>query len=175
MDFQNEHPQRKYTRLKGYDYSSCGTYFVTICTHQRQCILSRVVCEKGENVDLLSCVKVEYSPIGNIALNYLKAIERKYPFVKVEKYMVMPNHIHLVLRFEEKASENLRRPTLMDVVCFYKTMISRECKGQNIDGKIFQPSFYEHIVRRYEDRIEIFNYISKNPYRWYLKGKYFEK
>ena len=59
------------------------------------------------------------------------------------------------------------RPTITDIVCAYKSLTTRECKKNGFDGKLFQTSFYEHIIRGREDYEEIVKYIYENPIRWY--------
>lgn len=79
-------PVRKHPRLRDYDYSSDGAYFVTICTKDRKCILSKITAGS-----------IEYSEYGRIAEKQLLSLEERYPFVKLDKYVIMPDHIHMML------------------------------------------------------------------------------
>ena len=81
-----ELPKRKPTRIKNYDYSKEGYYFVTICTHNRKCILSDI--DVGEGFPLPKLTKS-----GKIAENMILSTDKKYPCVKTDKFVVMPNHI----------------------------------------------------------------------------------
>ena len=161
---ENNKPERKNPRLKNYDYSSAGAYFVTICTHNRQQILSRIV---GRG---LAPAKIEYTDYGKVAENQLLLLEKRYPFLRIDAYVIMPDHIHIMIVFEEKTAGASPRPTLYDVVCAYKSLTTRECKKIYPVEKLFQTSFYEHIIRDQEDYNEKARYIEENPLRWMLKN-----
>ena len=87
-----EFPKRKSTRLKNYDYSTDGAYFITICTHNKQKILCEIV---GEGLCALPTINL--TPIGNIVKCSIEYINENYSGVAVNKYVVMPNHIHLII------------------------------------------------------------------------------
>ena len=157
---KQELPKRKHPRLDGYDYGADGAYFVTICTHDRQCLFSRIV---GRG---LAPAEVQYTPYGEIAKEQLKLLEKRYPSVKVDRYVIMPNHIHIILRITTDAAGASPRPTLIDVVCAYKSLTTRACKAVHPIEKLFQTSFYEHIIRGQEDYDEIAAYIDRNPTCW---------
>ena len=157
---KQELPKRKHPRLDGYDYGADGAYFVTICTHDRRCLFSRIV---GRG---LAPAEVQYTPYGEIAREQLKLLGERYPSVKVDRYVIMPNHIHAILRITADAAGASPRPTLMDVVCAYKSLTTGACKAVRPIGKLFQTSFYEHIIRGQEDYDEIAAYIDRNPACW---------
>ena len=98
-------PKRKQIRLRAYDYSAPGACFVTICTHERRCILSSIAVGEG-----LAPPAVALTPIGQIVEEQIQAIPARYPAIGIEKYVIMPNHIHLILRVEEIDGPP-RRPT----------------------------------------------------------------
>ena len=102
----------------------------------------------------------------------LLSLENRYEYLSVDKYVIMPNHIHVVLILESDAAGASPRPTLTDIVCAYKSLTTRECKKNGFDGKLFQTSFYEHIIRCREDYEEIEKYIYENPIRWYYDELY---
>ncbi len=83
--------QRKHPRLNNYNYSSVGAYYITICTQNRRCLLSHIV---GRG---LAPAVPELTKYGKVAEEELLNIEIRYPFVKIDKYVIMPNHIHLIL------------------------------------------------------------------------------
>ena len=85
-------PKRKPTRLKNYDYSSCGAYFITICTHKKQKILCDIV---GEGLCALPITKL--TPIGEAVKVSIKYIADNYGNISVDKFVIMPNHIHLII------------------------------------------------------------------------------
>ncbi|MBQ2000848.1 MAG: hypothetical protein II241_03615 [Clostridia bacterium] len=211
MDKEKELPKRKHPRLENYDYSSAGAYFVTICTQNRRCVLSRIV---GRGLAPAITSGIEYTLFGKIAEEQLLLLEKRYPCLTVEQYSIMPNHIHAILilaneaagasprptRMNEAAGASPRptimdivcahkslttreneaagaspRPTIMDIVCAYKSLTTRECKKNGFDGKLFQTSFYEHIIRGQEDYDEIAKYIYENPMQWYCDELYAEE
>ena len=98
-------------------------------------------------------------------------LEQRYPSLKIGQYVIMPNHIHAILLLEEVA-ENGYRPTIMDIVCAYKSLTTRACKKVHPIDKLFQTSFYEHVIRGREDYDEIAEYIVNNPKQWELDVLY---
>ena len=87
----------------------------------------------------------------------------------------MPNHIHAIMILHGETAGASPRPTITDIVCAYKSLATRECKKNGFDGKLFQTSFYEHIIRGQEDYTEIVKYIYENPIRWYYDELYAEE
>ena len=85
----------------------------------------------------------------------------------------MPNHIHAILLLEETAGGS-QRPTIMDIVCAYKSLTTRQCKKVRPIDRLFQTSFYEHVIRGREDYLEIAEYIENNPKKWELDSLYSE-
>jgi len=165
---ENSLPKRKHPRLEHYDYSTAGAYFITICTQNRRCLLSRIV---GRG---LAPAEIQYTAYGQIAQKQLMLLEQRYPSLKIDQYVIMPNHIHAILLLKEMSGDS-QRPTIMDIVCAYKSLTTRECKSiQSID-KLFQTSFYEHVIRGCEDYDEIAEYIQNNPKQWELDSLYAEE
>ncbi|MBQ4574013.1 MAG: hypothetical protein IJA85_02350 [Clostridia bacterium] len=172
MDKVKELPKRKHLRLDNYDYSSAGAYFVTICTQNRQCVLSRIV---GRGLAPAETTEIEHTSFGEIAEKQLFLLEDRYPYLAVDKYVIMPNHIHAIMILSGKAAGASPRPTIMDIVCAYKSLTTRECKKNGYNEKLFQTSFHEHIIRGREDYEEITKYIYENPIRWYYDELYTEE
>ena len=156
--------QRKNTRLKDFDYSNEGAYFVTICTKGRKKLLSIIV---GEGL-----APPELKPCGKIAKEQLLLLEKRYPCTSVESYVIMPNHIHMILLITGGASPS---PTVSDIVCTFKSLTSRLCKKEHGIENIFQRSFYDHIIRNKEDFEEHIKYIYENPMRWHCDELYSEE
>ena len=113
MDKEKELPQRKHPRLDNYDYGSAGAYFVTICTQNSRCVLSRIV---GRGLAPAEASSLEYTSFGKIAEQQLLSLEDRYEFLSVDKYVIMPNHIHVVLILESEAAGASPRPTITDTV-----------------------------------------------------------
>lgn len=170
---QKELPKRKHPRLDYYDYSSQGAYFITICTQNRRCILSKILEQKVATVEE-NDIYVELSKYGKICAEQIYAIETRYEYVKIDKFVIMPNHIHLIMILEEKTAGASPRPTVMDVICSFKSLVTKECRFNGFNGKIFQTSFYEHIVRDRNDYNEIVRYIHENPINWEKDDLYIE-
>jgi REP element-mobilizing transposase RayT len=158
-------PQRKHSRLEHYDYSTAGAYYITICTQNRQCLLSRIA---GRG---LAPAEVQYSTYGQIAEEQLFLLEKRYPSLKIDQYVIMPNHIHAILLLEGAAGASTS-PTITDIVCAYKSLTTRQCKKVQPIEKLFQTSFYEHVIRGREDYNEIAEYIANNPKQWELDKLY---
>ena len=144
-------PKRKHPRLKEYDYSNDGGYFVTVCVKNKEKLLGEPVLVNG---------KIKLTPIGETAEKHIKAMNSAYDGVRVDSYMIMPDHIHMLITI----SGGMRacRPTsLQTVVRTFKTMVTRE-----IGFSVWQTSFYEHIVRDEKDYTDIDNYIKANPQKY---------
>ena len=171
MDDKKELPKRKHPRLNNFDYSSCGAYFITICTQNRQCVLSNIV---GRGLAPAETYDIEYTSWGKIAEEQLLLLEKRYSDVSVDAYIIMPNHIHIILIMNEAAGAS-PRPTVMDVVCTYKSLTTKECKKNGFTNKLFQTSFYDHVIRNRKDYEEIIKYIHENPMRWHFDELYVEE
>ncbi len=156
-------PQRKHPRLKGYDYSLPGYYYVTIHTEKNSLVLSAV----GRGFTPAE-VTVTLTKAGRIAQEQLLRLEERYPCVRIDKYVIMPTHIHAIIVFGEKTAGDSQRPTLTDVICAYKSLTTREIKRAfNVEGrKIFQTSFYESVLRNESAYQECWKYIDGNPGKW---------
>ena len=167
-----ELPKRKHPRLNNYDYSFAGAYFITICTQNRRCVLSCIV---GRGLAPAETNAIEYTSFGKIAEKQLFLLEERYPYLEVDQYVIMPNHIHAIMISHGETAGASPRPTITDIVCAYKSLATRECKKNGFDGQLFQTSFYEHIIRGREDYEEIVKYIYENPIRWYYDELYTEE
>ena len=100
-------PKRKQIRLPDYDYSAPGAYFVTICTHEKRCILSTITV--GDGVLDVPCVRL--SPYGKIVEETLREIVNTYSWLSLDRYVIMPNHIHLLLRIRGNGPSGTPAPT----------------------------------------------------------------
>ena len=155
----NSLPKRKPTRLKEFDYSSEGAYFITICTHNRKKILSDIV---GEGSPL-----PQLTPSGQIVENLILKINQKYPCVKPDKYVIMPNHIHIILQIENGGRGN-PSPTISNIIGWLKYSATKQINQmqKSPETNIFQRSFHDHIIRNENDYLKIWNYIDSNPAKW---------
>ena len=96
--------KRKHPRLARYDYSTAGAYFITICTQNRKCLLSHIAGQK------LAPAEIQYTAYGKIAEEQLFLLEKRYPCLKIDQYVIMPNHIHAILLLDGAAGAS-PRPT----------------------------------------------------------------
>ena len=159
---KKELPIRKNPRLKGYDYSKGGGFFITICTAERKNILSEIC--RG---DPCGRPQIKLTALGEIAEKVLKELEDKYDVI-LDEYVIMPDHVHFLIFIKSERATARVAPTLGRVVGAYKSMVSNEwiklCNEQNkICGKIWQRNYNEHIIRDQKDFEEIKTYIFNNP------------
>ena len=166
---ENPMPQRKHPRLAEYNYSLSGAYFITICTQNRRCLLATTV---GRG---LAPAEIRLTECGKIAENQLRLLEKRFPCVRIGQYVIMPNHIHFILELTDETAGASPRPTVMDVVCAFKSLTTHACNGKFPVGRLFQTSFHDHIIRGREDYDEIAKYICENPMRWYYDSLYTEE
>lgn len=154
-----ELPARKKLRLREYDYSQNGAYFVTICTKHREHILSRI--EPCVGPDALIGPLVRLTTVGEIVEKYIKSTETAYPSVRIEHYVIMPNHVHLLVRLTGKGPMGASGPTLFRIVKAVKGLSTRAAKRE-----IWQDNYYEHIIRDENDFLACWQYIENNPAQW---------
>ena len=154
-----ELPVRKPTRLKDYDYSRGGYYFITICTHKRKNILSDIV---GDGV--YDIPKTTLSHCGEIVEKYIQKMNYQYDNVCIDKYVIMPNHIHLILVVNNNGMSRAPSPTNA-IIPKFVSLFKRYC-NREYDENIFQRSFHDHIIRDENDYIRICEYIENNPLKW---------
>lgn len=148
--------ERKKNRLSQYDYGSVGAYFLTICVDNHRCLLWNNDSEKVCCNDIL----LPLSEYGVIVNDAIKEIPNYYSGVYVDKYVIMPNHFHLILILGANESNSKNR----DI-----SLIINQLKGyvtKRIGRSIWQKSFYDHIIRNKNDYDEICNYIENNPFKW---------
>lgn len=159
-------PQRKTIRLQHYDYSQNGLYFITICIQDRLCLLGNII----EN-------RIQLSPQGKMIEQQYFALTEKFSTIKCLDYAIMPNHIHFVIQIDNNDSE---KPfSLFDIIQHFKSMTTTEYikqvklnNWQPFHRKLWQRSYYEHIIRDEKDYLKIAEYIENNPLNWALDKLY---
>ena len=168
-----ELPKRKPTRLKEYDYSQNGYYFITICVKDRKRILCNIV---GDGV--YDIPKIKLYKCGEIVDKYIQKMDSKYDNIGIDKYVIMPNHIHLIIKILNPIKNNndfcgtsqAPYPTNA-IIPKYISLFKRYC-NREIGENIFQRSFHDHIIRGEKDYKEICYYIENNPTKW-LEDKFY--
>ena len=152
-------PNRKQIRIKNYDYSTPGAYFITVCTANREKIFWNDV-----GADSIRPGNLPLSSSGKIAEQAVLQIASHYENIVVDKDCIMPDHIHLILRIESNISGRIiSAPTISTVVGSMKRWVSKQ-----IGKPIWQKSFYEHGIRNQQDYDEIWTYIDNNPLKYAL-------
>ena len=150
-------PKRKPNRLKDWDYSHPGAYFVTICTRER----AKYFWDGhvGERMAL-----PPLSKFGKIMNEAILNIPKRYPSVRLDHYAVMPNHVHLLLSIlTDENGSAMRSPTIQTVINQLKGHVTKR-----IGTPLFQRSFHDHIIRDEKDYQLIWQYIDQNPLKWEL-------
>ena len=150
--------ERKHNRLCNYDYGQNGAYFIAICTKDRKQILSKIVGD-GFLVPNLP---------GRIAEEMIEQVMIRYPSVSVDKYVIMPDHIHLLLRIEGTGNPS---PTLGNVIGWYKYQTTKRINQTDATQglQVFQRSYYDHVIRNQQDYDSVWEYIENNPRKWAMK------
>lgn len=143
-------PDRKKNRLENYDYSQNGAYFITICVKNRKKILSQIV-----GADTIRPYEIILSQYGKIVDKAINNIANIYENISVDKYVIMPDHVHMILRITDNGGRMVSAPT---VIAGMKRYVSKKC-----GVSIWQKSFYDHIIRNQKDYNEIWEYIEHNP------------
>jgi putative transposase len=152
--------RRKPIHLPAYDYRTPGPYFVTICTNERVPLFGRI--DAGE---------FQPNPAGAMVAGAWEDIPTTFPEVTIWSFVTMPNHIHGVLMLDPGTVD--RNASLGDIVRWYKSITTnryihgvRSFGWPPFPGKVWQPRYYEHIVRNDADMDRILTYIENNPATW---------
>ena len=138
-------PNRKSPRIPGYDYATPNYYFITICTHDKKCLF----WSKGK-----------LNTFGQTAYDAAMQIGTHFPKNRVDCFVVMPNHIHMILVVEPEGTD------ATVVVGQYKSRVSKEIHKMDPQRKVWQTSFHDHGIRNYGQYQRIRAYIETNPMRW---------
>ena len=195
----NYNPQihhRRSIRLKGYDYSSAGLYFITMCCENR-------INRFGHIVGAHPCGRPEMdmNQFGQIAFDEWLKLSARFPNFELDVFQIMPNHIHVIIFLKDvganlavvlnntdeiRAGADISKgagadiskgagaspaPTVSDIVGAYKSLVANRCleiyKLKNETmGKFWQRNYYEHIIRDVKSYETISNYIINNPSKW---------
>lgn len=108
-----------------------------------------------------------------IAEKLIAEIPEKYPTVSVDKFVIMPDHIHMLLRFDCNSGTGVPSPTLGNVIGWYKYQVTKQVNLQsnNKSERVFQRSYYDHVIRNQQDYDEIWQYIENNPRKWLMERR----
>ena len=142
---RSKYPSRKNPRHRSIDYSAPNYYFITICTDGKKCIFGKAN---------------QLNEFGNIAYDGFRQIPQHYSDVFVDKCVVMPNHVHAILVLTGNQTK------LSDVVCSYKSYVTKKIHELQPDRKVWQTSFHDHVIRNQQAYEKIWLYIEGNPMNW---------
>ncbi len=172
---------RKLNRLAGYDYSQNGYYFITICTQKHKTFFGKITKDK-----------VVLNKFGKIAEECLLEIPEHFTNVEIDDYVIMPNHIHVIIIIDDgtvcgnknvenahivgnndRCSLHRNMELLPKVVSQYKSSVTREIRKQFGNYEFsWQKSYYDHVIHSDKRLERIRDYIYKNPLNW-EKDKYY--
>ena len=164
--------RRRSIRLKDYDYSQSGAYFITICTHNKEILFGEIL--DGE---------MQLNEWGNVVEDCWDEVPRHFKNVELDAFIVMPNHVHgiIIITNDIHVGAGLPRPynknisggvkhTLGQIVAYFKYQSSKRINSiRGTSGMpVWQRNYYEHIIRNERDLDEIRQYIINNPLKWEL-------
>ena len=168
---------RKHIRLKDYDYSTPGAYFITICAESRKNLFwdgNIDITKFHWNAVGANCVRPQNLPlsdIGQLIIEELEVWNKTYTDVSLHSFVVMPNHIHIMLVITGTEDGRTQfAPTISRMVKQFKGSVTKK-----IGKPIWQKSFFEHIIRNQYDCDIRSKYIEENPIRWQCDEYYIEE
>ena len=158
-----ERPQRKRLRLPEHDYSQPGYYFITICPKKRH---QEILCSIEHTVGAIinRPPRISLTPLGRIVDETIRAIPDHYPGISVDQYVIMLDHVHLILSFRHIGPDGrqIAAPTpLPKVIQQMKRIVSKQ-----VGVSLWQKGFYDHVIRNDEDLTNVRRYIRNNPLKW---------
>ena len=162
-----DHPRRKSPRIPGYDYATPNYYFVTICTHDKKCIFGK---------------PDQLNRYGKYAQEYLLKIAELNKNVLIDKYVIMPNHVHLIAIITEddmlreiRESPLRSRSILSKLIGYIKMNASKAIRQRYGNISVWQRGYFDHAIRNQADYAALAEYIQTNPLRWELDKLYSEE
>jgi REP element-mobilizing transposase RayT len=161
MPYDPEIHHRRSIRLRGYDYSQPGSYYVTLCRQSKEHLFGQIV--EGE---------MHRNELGDYVARCWQWLAKQYPYVVLDEWTVMPNHLHGIIVITDGAGGSRTAPTkrkpLGRLVGAFKTVSTDEINQlRGTPGRpLWQRDFYDHIIRNEDELNKIREYISTNPLRW---------
>ena len=156
-------------RLKEYDYSQPGEYFITVCTHDHECTLGKIV--DGE---------MRLNEVGRIVEKCWKEIPRHFINVKLDEFVFMPNHLHGILTINEPVGvqnfeplqntyQHIVSKSLGSIIRSYKAAVTHECRKCGYHDFRWQRNYYDRVIRNDNELDNIRDYIHNNVLQWAIK------
>jgi putative transposase len=174
LRFDKEERHRRSIRLKDYDYSQNAAYFVTICTHERECLLGNI---SGEEMQL--------NEIGQVVANCWRWLGQQYDYVYMDEWIIMPNHLHGIIVIADEPynglhctckggsrtglTKGIKRKPLGRLIGAFKTVSAKRINDirKTPAAPVWQRNYYEHIIRNERDLESIRQYIVSNSFTWH--------
>ena len=150
---EKELPVRKIIRLQGYDYSSPGYYYITMCVKDKHKLFGEIVGTTAPGRP-----RIELTPLGKCVDETIQVADKDN--VKIDKYVIMPNHIHMIIILTHTADDR-GRSSLQQVVRNIKSYVTKWA-----GFSMWQSRFHDEIIRTEADYQRIRRYIEENPAKW---------
>lgn len=158
----------KSVRKENWDYGSDAGYFVTICT-------KNMIHYFGKIIETQSIASLRTTDIGKIAQGYWWEISKKHPYVILDEFIIMPNHLHGIIIIDKGTSLSTKEDyknkfgpqskNLSSILRRFKMAVKTFATKNNISFE-WQPRYYDRIIRNEEELSRIRKYIHENPYKW---------
>jgi len=160
------------TRLSSWDYGSNGLYYITICTKDRIQYFGQIVNEPTSKKEAI----LKMTPIGEVAYNNWKAIPDHYPFIELDEFALMPNHLHGII-FINKPDKvdwqvnkfGVQSQNLASAMRGYKASVKTYATNNKIEF-LWQPRYFDRVIRNEKEYQNVREYIFNNPADWMTKG-----
>ena len=178
-----KYKQQKQYRYKDYDYSQSGFYFVTICTKNHQIFFGDIIKSGTEYCPIC---EMKLSEIGKIVEKYWLEIPKHFPFVYLDEWIIMSNHIHGVIEIDKSSSEfkigtgqcpvptgssfgHVTPKSLSTIIGSFKSIVTKTVNQKYSENNFaWQPRFHDRIIRNEKELDTIRKYIFENPAKWHL-------
>ena len=160
---------RRSIRLKGFNYSTDGAYFLTICVRNRECLLGEI-----------QCGKMVLNDYGEIVRYVWEGLPKQVLDIYLDEYVIMPNHFHAILVIDKSVdsanvydgldvneAKDRRKMLLPKVVGRFKMLAAKAInQSREIEGSFWQRNYHENVIRSEEDLQRVREYIVNNPMQW---------
>ncbi len=176
MPFNPETHRRQSIRLKHYDYSKAGFYFITLCIQNKESLFGKILDDQ-----------MILNAAGQMIEREWLALKKRFPHIELHEYVVMPNHFHAIIEIRDYliVIQQKGRPqgyaptseptnkTIGEIVGAFKSITTikyilgvKTLHWQGFDCKLWQRNYWEHVIRNEQSRSEIAQYIITNPQKW---------
>ena len=173
MPYNQEIHHRRSIRLKHYDYSQAGLYFITLCVNNRESLFGEII----EDQMILNAA-------GAMIEKEWQALQNRFLQIELHEYIVMPNHFHAILSLQmtprhagaplvDALVTQTITKTLSEIIGAFKSITTiKYIRGvktyhwHGFEGKLWQRNYWEHVIRNEQSRSEIAQYIITNPQKW---------